>query len=50
MKGGDGGSRWLTNGFVGSDWYAVFSFWIVLDVFWVWMMLMAAQVSRNSID
>lgn len=31
----------------GSQWYAVFSFWLILVLFFIWMLVMAAQVSQN---
>ncbi|KAF2096469.1 hypothetical protein NA57DRAFT_78073 [Rhizodiscina lignyota] len=41
---------WLEQDSICSSWYAAFSFWLILCVFFVWMMIMAAQVSRNSFE
>ncbi|KAF1988269.1 hypothetical protein K402DRAFT_312548, partial [Aulographum hederae CBS 113979] len=41
---------WLEQNSICASWYAAFSFWIVGDVFFIWMMIMAGQVSRNQYD
>lgn len=33
--------------FEGSCWYAAFSFWIIGAILFIWMHVMAAQVSRD---
>lgn len=34
----------------GNCWYAVFSFWLVGVFFYIWMLVMAAQVARGDFD
>lgn len=41
---------WLEQNDICGCWYAAFSFWLILLVFFAGMMIMAAQVSRNAFD
>lgn len=41
---------WLEQNNICSCWYAAFSFWLILIFFFIYMMVMAAMVSRNAYD
>jgi len=41
---------WLQQNNICSCWYAAFSFWIIGAVFFVWMMVLAMQVSKGEYD
>ncbi|KAF1811264.1 hypothetical protein P152DRAFT_489629 [Eremomyces bilateralis CBS 781.70] len=38
---------WLQQRSICSSWYATFAFWLIGTIWWVWMMVMAAQVSKD---
>jgi hypothetical protein len=38
------------DGFVGQCWQAVFAFWIIGSVFFIWMMVIASQVNQNQYE
>jgi hypothetical protein len=40
----------VANIFAGQCWQAVFSFWIIGAVFFIWMMVIASQVNQNQYE
>jgi hypothetical protein len=41
---------WLQQNNICQCWNAVFAFWIIGSIFFVWMMIMASQVNNNEYD
>ncbi|KAF2200632.1 hypothetical protein GQ43DRAFT_373405 [Delitschia confertaspora ATCC 74209] len=41
---------WLQQNNICQCWNAVFAFWIIGSIFFIWMMVMASQVNQNQYD
>ncbi|KAL1642754.1 hypothetical protein SLS58_005258 [Diplodia intermedia] len=41
---------WLEQNSICQQWQAMFAFWIIGTVFWVWMMIMASMVNQRQFE
>ncbi|KAF9636241.1 hypothetical protein BFW01_g7136 [Lasiodiplodia theobromae] len=41
---------WLEQNSICQQWQAMFAFWIIGTVFWIWMMVMASMVNQNQYE